>query len=133
MYFFAAAEAESGEVEIENFKAKTVANMVYFMYHDNIMDEENMDPELLILADKYNVRGLMKYCVKYFEENLSLENALGVLVSTHLIGPKSLFDAATQFAIDNRGRLIKTESWKELLETNPKIANKIAMTILQWE
>ena len=86
MGFFAAAEAESGEVEIENFKPKTVENMVYFMYHDKIKDEENMDPELIILADKYNVRGLMKYCVEYFEENLSLENALDVLVSTHLTG-----------------------------------------------
>ena len=84
--FFAAAEEESGEVKIENFKPKTVENMVYFMYHDNIMNEENMDPDLLILADKYNVRGLMKYCVEYFEENLSLENALDVLVSTHLTG-----------------------------------------------
>ena len=80
MYFFAAAEAESGEVEIENFKSKTVENMVYFMYHDNIMNEENMDPDLLILADKYNVRGLMNYCLKYFEKNLSLEKALDVTV-----------------------------------------------------
>ena len=86
MFFFAAAEAESGELEIENFKPKTVEHMVYFMYHDNIMNEKNMDPDLLILADKYNVRGLMKYCVEYFEENLSLENALDVLVSTHLTG-----------------------------------------------
>ena len=127
------AEEEYGEVEIENFEAKTIANMVYFMYHDNVMNEENMDPDLLILADKYNVRGLMNYCVKYFEENLSLENALDVLVSAELTGQKSLFDAAIQFAIENRERLIKTESWKELLETNPKIANKILMTILQWE
>ena len=84
--FFAAAEEESGEVEIEKFEPKIVENMVYFMYHDNIMNEENMDPELLILADKYNVRGLMKYCVEYFEENLSLENALDVLVSAELTG-----------------------------------------------
>lgn len=127
------AEEESGEVEIENFKPKTIENMVYFMYHDNIMNEENMDPELLILADKYNVRGLMKYCVEYFEENLSLENALDVLVSTHLTGQKSLFDAATLFAIKNRERLVKTESWKELLETNPKITNTILMRMLQMD
>jgi len=127
------AEEESGEVQILNFEARTVGNMVYFMYHDKIKDEENMDPELLILADKYNVRGLMNYCVEYFEENLSLENALDVLVSAELTGQKSLYDAATQFAIENRRRLTKTESWKELLETNPKLANTIAMTMLQLE
>ena len=131
--FFVVVESESGEVKIVDFKAKTVANMVYFMYHDTVMNEENVDPDLLILAEKYNIRGLMNYCVKYFEENLSLENALDVLVSSHLTNKKRLFDAATKFAYENKGLLVKTESWKELLETNPKLANKIAMTMLELE
>ena len=120
-------------MEIVDFKAKTVAKMVYFMYHDNLINKENMDSDLLILAEKYNIRGLMNYCVKYFEENLSLENALDVLVSSHLTNQKRLFDAATKFAYENKGLLVKTESWKELLETNPKLANKIAMTMLELE
>ena len=120
-------------MDIVDFKAKTVAEMVYFMYHDCVMNEENMDPNLLLLAEKYNVRGLMNYCVDYFEENLSLENALDVLVSSHLTNQKRLFDVATKFAIENKGLLVKTESWKELLETNPKLASKIAMTMLQLE
>ena len=57
----------------------------------------------------------------------------GLLILDHCAGQKSLYDAATQFAIENRGRLIKTESWKELLETNPKLASKITMTMLQLE
>ena len=120
-------------MEIVDFKAKTVAKMVYFMYHDNLINKENVDSDLLILAEKYNIRGLMNYCVKYLEENLSLENALDVLVSSQLTNQKGLFDAATKFAIDNKGLLVKTESWKELLETNPKLANKIAMTMLELE
>ena len=130
---FVAIEAKSGKVEIVDFKAKTVANMVYFMYHDTVLNEENVGPDLLVLAEKYNVLGLMNYCVKYFEENLSLENALDILVSSHLTNQKRLFDAATKFAIENKGRLVKTESWKELLETNPKLASKITMTMLQLE
>ena len=120
-------------MEIVDFKAETVANMVYFMYHDSVVNEGNMDSDLLIIAEKYNVLGLMNYCVKYFEENLSLENALDILVSSHLTNQKRLFDAATKFAIENKGRLVKTESWKELLETNPKLASKITMTMLQLE
>jgi speckle-type POZ protein len=126
-------ESESGKVEIVDFKAKIVAKMVYFMYHDNLINKENVNSDLLILAEKYNIRGLINYCVKYLEENLSLENALDVLVSSHLTNQKRLFDAATKFAIENKGLLVKTESWKELLETNPKLANKIAMTMLELE
>ena len=97
------------------------------------MNDENMDSDLLIIAEKYNVLGLMSYCVKYFEENLSLQNTLDVLAASHLTNQKRLFDAATKFAIENKGLLVKTESWKELLETNPKLASKITMTMLQLE
>ena len=120
-------------MDIVDFKAKTVAKMVYFMYHDCVMSDENLDSDLLILAEKYNIRGLMNHCVKYFEKHLSLENALDVLISSHLTNQKRLFDAATKFTIENRGSLVKTEKWKELLEINPKLANKITMTMLQLE
>ena len=110
-----------------------MANMVYFMYHDTVACKEYVDSDLLLLAEKYNVRGLMNHCVKYLEENLSLENALDVLVSSHLTNQKRLFDAATKFAYENKGLLVKTELWKELLETNPKLANKITMTMLELE
>ena len=126
-------ESECGEVEIEDFKAKTVEKMVYFVYHDNLMSKENVDSDLLLLAEKYNVRGLIHYCVKFLEENLLLENALDVLVSSHLTNQKRLFDAAAQFTIENRGLLVKTEKWKELLKTNPKLASKIMITMLQLE
>ena len=120
-------ESESGEVEIEDFKAKTVAKMVYFVYHDNLMNKENVDSDFLLLAEKYNVRGL----ISFLDENLSLESALDVLVSSHLTNQKRLFDAAAQFTIENKGLLVKTEKWKELLETNPKLASKIMITMLQ--
>ena len=126
-------ESESGEVEIEDFKAKTVEKMVYFVYHDNLMSKENVDSDLLLLAEKYNVRGLINYCVKFLEENLSLENVLDVLVSSHLTNQKRLFNAAAQFTIENRGLLVKTEKWKEVLENNTKLASKIMATMLQLE
>ena len=86
-----------------------------------------MDSDFLLLAEKYNVRGL----ISFLDENLSLESALDVLVSSHLTNQKRLFDAAAQFTIENKGLLVKTEKWKELLETNPKLASKIMITMLQ--
>ena len=58
---------------------------------------------------------------------------MGLLILDHCVGQKSLFDAAAFFVIKNKEPLIKTESWKELLETNPKIVSKIAMKQHNWK
>ena len=119
-------EARSGKVEIDDFKAVTVETMVYFMYNDNVLDEKMIDLDLLRISEKYNIKSLMDFCSKHLEENLSLENALDVLVSSHLLpNQKGLFDAATNFVCENRGYLVKTDSWKELMKTDQKLANDV--------
>ena len=69
------------------------------------------------------------------EKNLALSCSfsLDVLVSSDLTNQKRLFDAATNFAYENKGLLVKTESWKELMKTNPKLASKIMIIMLQLE
>ena len=78
-------ESKSGKVEIDDFKADTVETMVYFMYNDNVLDEKLVNPDLFRLAEKYNIKNLVDFCAKYLEENLSLENVLDVLVTSHLM------------------------------------------------
>jgi len=111
----------------------TIGTMLYFMYHDNILDEKMVDTDLLMVAHKYNIHGLTAFCVEYFKQHLSLENALDVLVSAHLINQKELFDAATKFAIENKGILVKTDAWKDMSKNNPKLASEIVMTMLNLE
>ena len=128
-------EARSGKVKIDDFKANTVKTMVYYMYNERVsssrLHEINVD--LLRLADKYNVTSLVDFCVHHLEENLSLENALDVLVASHLTNQKSLFDATSNFVYANKENLVKTESWKEIMEANPKLASDVFMTILKLQ
>ena len=126
-------EARYGKVEIDDFKAVTVETMVYFMYNDNVLDEKMIDLDLLRIAEKYNIKSLVDFCAKHLEENLSLENALDVLVASHVTNQKGLFDAASNFVAENRGNLVKTDSWNELMETNPKLANDVVMTVLKLQ
>ena len=126
-------EARSGVVEIEDFKAEAVETMIYFMYNDSVMDKKMINTDLLRLAEKYNVKSLVEYCVDHLEENLSLENALDVLVASHLTNQKYLFDATSNFVYANKENLVKTESWKEIMEANPKLANDVVMTMLKLQ
>merc|ERR1719219_479558 len=100
-------ESESGEVKIEDVRTDTMETMIYFIYHDKVLDEKMINPDLLILAERYNIQPLTAVCVEYLRANLSVENALDVLVSADLTDKKALFDVATQFVLENRGNVIK--------------------------
>ena len=126
-------EARSGEVKIDDFKAVTVETMVYFMYNDNVLDEKMINPDLLRLAEKYNIKSLLEFCAKHLEENLSLENALDILVTSHRTNQKSLFDATINFVCENRGHLVKTDSWKELMKTNQELASDVLISMLKLQ
>merc|ERR1719369_2319195 len=95
-------ESESGEVKIKDVKAETLETMIYFIYHDKVLDEKMINADLLILADRYNIQPLKASCVEYLSQNLSLENAVDVLVSAHLTNQETLFNMAKNFVWDNK-------------------------------
>ena len=78
-----------------------------------------INTDLMIAADKYNVKGLLDVCFNYLGSNLSEENALNVLVKAELIDQKKLFDAASKFVCNNIGRVNKTSAWEEMFKKNP--------------
>merc|ERR1739838_719940 len=90
-------ESKSGEVEINDFEPKTMENMIQFMYNDKILNMEEIDSDLLRLADKYHVTGLVEFCIEHLKGNLTPENALDVLVAAHLTNKNGLFQTAAEF------------------------------------
>ena len=50
------AEANTGEVEINDFDDETMKTFLHFIYNDKIVDEKLIDTRLLHISEKYNVR-----------------------------------------------------------------------------
>ena len=46
-------ESKSGEVPIDGVKADVLQNLIYFMYHDKVLNEEVINTDLLLLAHMY--------------------------------------------------------------------------------
>ena len=122
-------EAKSGEIEINDISSETMETFLYYLYHEEV-EEKVVDTNLLFAADKYNIAGLVKVCNEYLKSNLSVENCLDVLLSAHLMNQKELFRAASDFVIKNKGKLARTNAWKEMEETNPKLINNIFSNVL---
>ena len=122
-------EAKSGEIEINDISAETMETFLYYLYHEDV-EEKLVDTNLLFAADKYNIAGLVKVCNEYLKSNLSVENCLDVLLSAHLMNQKELFGAASDFVNQNKGKLVRTTAWKEMVETNSKLTTDVLSIVL---
>ena len=107
------------KIEEKDISSDTMEQFLYFMYHETVKDSKKINIELLMLADKYNVSDLLEECSKYFESNLSLENALDLLVAAEITNQKNLFEAASRFVCKNIGILQKSSAYQDLLKNNP--------------
>merc|ERR1711974_123571 len=97
------------------------------MYQGKV-DSQNVDVDLLIAADRYNVKKLVAICVNHFKYNLSVNNAMEVLTASYLVDgnyAKDLFEAASKFARNLKGDLVKTEKYEELKKSYPDIILKV--------
>ena len=108
------------EIYENDIDSDSMEQLLFYVYHGKVRDIQVINTDLLRAADKYNIIHLFGMCVKYLQSNLSLENALDVLVSAELINQKTLFDSASRFVRQNTGRLNKTGAYKEMLEKNTK-------------
>ena len=124
-------EGASGEVEINDVHAETMDMLLYYLYHEEVEDAKLVDTNLLFAAEKYNVPGLLKLCVKHLKVSLSMDNVLDILLSAYLIpNQEDLFNTASIFVYENKGKLTKTIEWKEMMETNPKLIANVLSNVL---
>ena len=82
------------EIEEKDFNSETMEQVLFYFYHGKVQDTKMINTDLLRAADKYETIGLIDMCAKYLESNLSLENALDVLVTAELTNQKGLFGRA---------------------------------------
>ena len=112
-------EAETGEIKIPDVSPGTMEDFLFFIYHDDL-DKAKISGDLMVVADKYNVTALSKFCVNYFYKNLTEENAMDVMNSAYLKNETDLFGKACKFVFKHK--LIGKEAWQEMKKNNPDYA-----------
>ena len=78
-------ESVKGEINIDDADKDVLKEMVRYIY--SVKVEENFDKykELLVLANKYKVEDLIKYCGTKVVESLNTDNVLQIGVFAELI------------------------------------------------
>jgi hypothetical protein len=126
-------QAEVMEINETYFNSDTIEQVFFYFYHGSVQDIEMINTDLLRAADKYEAIGLMDMCAKYLESNISLDNALDILVSAELTNQNDLFDTAAKFVRKNQGKMKQTGAYNQMLEKDPKFIAIVMSKIFNIE
>ena len=69
---------------------------------------------LMVLSDKYNIRGLMEVCSLVLIKKMTIENLYRAAILGYLCNDEVLKDAAMQKLVRSKKSIKEIEGWEEL-------------------
>ena len=123
-------ESTKGEVRIEDADKDVLKEMLSYVYKIEVNANFTKFKELLVLADKYQIDDLVRYCEERIIETLTYENAfkIGILAETH--NAPGLLDECIKCILDNVPHSLE-EDWMETIKESPKMKNKIINCLIE--
>ncbi|PKA51740.1 BTB/POZ domain-containing protein [Apostasia shenzhenica] len=124
------AESRSGMIKIFDVSYDVLRSFIHYLYTADVLLDEQMACNLLILAEKYQVKHLKAFCEKFMTSKVNNENAIASFAFAHQHNAKQLIEASLSLIMDNMATLTQREEYKELLEKDPRLVVHIYETYL---
>jgi hypothetical protein len=108
-----ASSLNSNEFRIESFKPDSVKKMLKFIYSNSI--EDNVDADLLKLADFFNIQALTKLCEQRLSEIISKDNIFDLLTLAESVSQAEILKVnVMDFIVKNYNELKEKSKWNTL-------------------
>ena len=117
-------EAKTGRAVINDVKPRTLQALIQFAHTDDIEDDD-LTTDLLGLADKYQIRALVKKCEDKLIKSLTVGNTVNYFIVAYLHQAEKLKDAAKKFIVDHFQLFEKTNALAVIVEHHPKALYEI--------
>lgn len=102
-------------VEIEEADPMALKAFINFLYTSTIEEKDmELTPDLLVLANRYDVDSLKQRCTAALTGNLSVENAAQVLGIADSSGANDLKEQVLRFVSQNAIAVVETNDFKQL-------------------
>lgn len=118
-------ESRSGTIKIGDVSYDALRAFVNYMYTAEACLDEQMGYDLLVLAEKYQVKHLKAHCEKFLVSKLNWDNSILCYAFAHQHSAKHMLDAALSLITDNMDKLTKREEYVELVEKDPRLIVEI--------
>ncbi|XP_019464120.1 PREDICTED: BTB/POZ domain-containing protein At4g08455 isoform X2 [Lupinus angustifolius] len=118
-------ESRSGTIKIDDVSYDALSAFVNYLYTAEACLDDQMAFDLLVLAEKYEVKHLKAFCEKFLIARLNLDKAIANYAFAHQHNAKQLQDSALALIIDNMDRFTRCEDYADLKDTNPRVVVEI--------
>lgn len=114
-------ESRSGTIKISDVSYDALCAFINYLYTAEACLDEQMACDLLILAEKYQVKHLKTYCEKFLVSKLNWDNSVMSYTFAHHHNAKHVLDASLSLITDNMDKVTKREEYMELVEKDPRL------------
>ena len=114
------AENETKQLKIEDTTPDAFRALLKFIYTGQC-DVGMLTGELIVAASRYGIQDLKKICAKEMRKNLTVDNAVELLILSDLHQANELKEGAMLFINKNAPAVMKKPSWIDLKKTNPNL------------
>ena len=118
-------------VNIPDMDQAAFAALLSFIYTGAVQDIEDIVESLFAAADKYQFSQLKLICQEQMCRKLTTKNAPKFLVLADMHTADLLKDRCIDFINKNSSNVIKTDSWKDMVESHPHLAAEIYVKLVQ--
>ena len=120
-------ESRNLVVEVEDISADVFQQ---YLYTGSAKKMENFASDLLVAADKYQIEPLKKKCASFLTEELTVDNATGILVLVHLHDCPELLQSALDCVVENPMDSVALLDWKNLVKNYPELCVQVTQIML---
>ena len=117
-------ESEKGIMKMENVSVDVLKTMKKMLCNGEIKAEYcNID--MLMFADRYNIRPLMTFCKDRIRCTINKENIIDIIRASDGLSDDSLLKYAADFMMENKGRFENDPEWNEYSNQFPEVFAKL--------
>ena len=118
-------ESQNGQVKVPDIDPVTMKALLKFIYTD-FVSKNDITMALFYASDKYDLKKLTTFCEKVLMNHFDTENVIDILIECQdCLTAKNIEESAKAFIVENVGQIVKTPSWNDLMEKNPRFGAQI--------
>ena len=119
-------ESKNGQVEIKEVNPETLLAFKNLLVIGNDYKKEDLNIEIMIFADRYNITALLELCGKYIASfDVNDENIFEFVQGIYLIKNGYFMNRATLIMKKNYEALNQDSRWKEFRKQHPECVFKM--------
>ena len=124
-------EKKTNTLEIQDIEPDVFAEVLRFLYTDEINNLDELSTDLLAASDKYMLDLLKAKCEVSLSRNITVESCGTLLILSHLYSSRGLKKKLLDFARSHSDVVVETTSWQELLKSaHPQLLRDISVAMM---